>query len=145
MGIVKNALVNTLNSNSCPYLGQYMRIFPASPYNIFSTTSLYCPNSIYVIQTERIRKSHMEDSMRNLIICSLILLALALICEATAPVQLNGSNGQAILSQIAIPVQTDNTSRNSSLWNWGSVPFGYTLNKSGILTPVEYGNWTPSI
>ena len=83
--------------------------------------------------------------MRNLIICSLSLLALALICEATAPVQLNGSNGQAILSQIAIPVQTDNISRNSSLWNWGSVPFGYTLNKSGILTPVEYGNWTPSI
>ena len=83
--------------------------------------------------------------MRNLAICGLILLAFALICEATAPVQLNGSKGQAILSQIAIPVQTNNTSRNSSLWNWGSIPAGYWLNKSGILTPIDNGNWTPSI
>ena len=83
--------------------------------------------------------------MRNLAICGLILLALAVICEATAPVQLNGSNGQAILNQIAIPVQTNNTSANSSLWNWGRIPMGYSLNKSGILTPIDNGNWTPGI
>ena len=83
--------------------------------------------------------------MRNLAICGLILLALAVICEATVPVQLNGSNGQAILNQIAIPVQTNNTSENSSLWSWGRIPMGYSLNKSGILTPIDNGNWTPSI
>jgi hypothetical protein len=85
--------------------------------------------------------------MRNLAICSLILLASALICEATAPVQLNGSGGQAILSQIAVPVQTNNTS-DANLWNWGSTPLGYSLNNSGSLTPFEWendGEWTPSI
>ena len=86
--------------------------------------------------------------MRNLVICCLILLTLALNCEATTPVQLTGSNGQAILSQIAVPVQTNNTSTNTNLWNWGSIPAGYGLNKSGILTPFDYsdaGVWTPSI
>jgi hypothetical protein len=83
--------------------------------------------------------------MRNLAICGLIILAFALICEATAPVQLNGSKGQAILSQKTTPVQTNNITRNSSLWNWGSIPAGYWLNKSGILTSIDNGNWTPSI
>ena len=86
--------------------------------------------------------------MRNLILCGSILLALVLNCEATAPVQLTGSNGQAILSQIAVPVQTNNTSKSTNLWNWGSIPSGYTVNKSGILTPFEYVNngvWAPSI
>jgi len=94
--------------------------------------------------------------MRNLIMCGLILLSLALNCDATAPVQLSGSNGQAILSQIAVPVQTNNTLSESGqtnktstgLWNWGGVPFGFTLNKSGILAPFDYENngvWTPSI
>ena len=68
------------------------------------------------------------------------------------------SNGQAILSQIAVPVQTNNTlsesgqtnktSINTGLWNWGGVPFGFTLNKSGILSPFDDENdgvWTPSI
>lgn len=95
--------------------------------------------------------------MRNLVICGLILLALVLNCEATAPVQLSGGNGQAILSQIAGPVQTNSTSENpgqtnntstkTDLWNWGNVPIGYVLNKSGILTEISnnYGDWTPSI
>ena len=82
--------------------------------------------------------------MRNLVVYGLILLALSLNCEATTPVQLSGSNGQAILSQIAVPVQTNNTSTNSNLWNWGSTPIGYTLTESEILTPDD-GNWTPSI
>jgi hypothetical protein len=96
--------------------------------------------------------------MRNSIICGLILLTFALNSEATAPLQLSGSNGQAILSQIAGPVQTNNnstnsdqinnTSTNTNLWNWGGTPMGYTLNKSGILTPFQYVNngvWIPSI
>jgi hypothetical protein len=86
--------------------------------------------------------------MRNLVVCVIILLALALNGEAIAPVQLSGSNGQAILSQIAVPVQTNNTSTNTNLWNWGSIPSGYTLNKSGILTPFQIennGEWVPSI
>jgi hypothetical protein len=95
--------------------------------------------------------------MRNLVVCVMILLALSLNCDATAPIQLSGSNGQSILSQIAVPVQTNNissnsgqtsTSANTSLWNWGSIPSGYTVNGSGILTPFEYVNngvWTPSI
>jgi hypothetical protein len=96
--------------------------------------------------------------MRNLVVCVIILLALALNSEATAPVQLSRSNGQAILSQIAVPVQTNNTSANSgqannistntNLCNWGSIPIGYTVNNSGILMPFQYANngeWTPSI
>jgi len=92
----------------------------------------------------------------NLVICGLVLLALALICEAAPPMQLSGSNGQSILNQIA--VQNNNASTNSSnntstnasanatLWNWGSTPVGYTLSKSGMLTPFEdSGEWNPSI
>jgi hypothetical protein len=56
------------------------------------------------------------------------------------------------LNQIA--VQNNNTSDNAStnssanatLWNWGRTPVGYTLSKSGMLTPFEdSGEWTPSI
>jgi hypothetical protein len=85
--------------------------------------------------------------MRNLVVYGSILLALSLNCSATAPVQLSGSDGQAILSQIAGSVQTNETS-GTNLWNWGIIPSGYTVNKSGILTPFEYVNnsvWTPSI
>jgi hypothetical protein len=90
--------------------------------------------------------------MRNLIICGLILLALALNCEAIAPVQLTGSNGQAILSQLEGSAKTANLSTNTSLWNWGDIPIGYGLNKSGMLNAFDgtvlsndYGTWTPSI
>lgn len=90
--------------------------------------------------------------MRNLVLCGVILLALALNCEATAPVQLTGSGGQAILSQLQGSAHTANVSTNTSLWNWGSIPIGYALNKTGILNPLDgsilsnsYGNWAPSI
>ena len=89
--------------------------------------------------------------MRNLVMCGLILLALALNSGATAPVQLSGSSGLAILNQIAGSAQTNNTSKNTGLWNWGSIPIGYALNKSGIMTPIQdllssnYGVWTPNI
>ena len=60
-------------------------------------------------------------------------LAFALICEAAPPMQLNGSGGQAILSQIAGSVPSINISTNASenadLWNWGDIPLGYTLSE----------------
>jgi hypothetical protein len=90
--------------------------------------------------------------MRNLVICCLILLAFALNSEATTPVQLSGSNGLAILNQVSSSVQTINASTNTGLWNWGSIPAGYALNKSGILNRLggsvlsnDYNVWTPSI
>jgi hypothetical protein len=90
--------------------------------------------------------------MRNIVICGLILFALALNCEATAPIQLTGSNGQAILSQLEGSAHTANAATNTSLWNWGTIPIGYGLNKSGILNPLDgtvlsnsYNVWTPSI
>ena len=92
------------------------------------------------------------DNMRYLVICSLILLALALNCEAATPVLLTGSSGQAILSQLEGSAHTANALTNTSLWNWGSIPVGYALNKSGILNPLDetvlsndYNVWTPSI
>jgi hypothetical protein len=97
-------------------------------------------------------------NMRNLVICALILFALSLDCGATAPVQLSGSYGQAVLSQIAGPAQANNTSANfgqtnntsiNNLWNWGGTPNGYMLNNTGAFTPFQYENnsgvWTPSI
>jgi len=85
--------------------------------------------------------------MRNLVICSLILLALALNSNAIAPVQLGGSNGQAILSQVSSSGQILNLSTNAGLWNWGNIPSGYALNQSGILNPIETAlyDWTPGI
>lgn len=123
----------------------------------FAVPCLYIrSNSIHEL-TDWIR-TLMGGNMRNLVICGLILFALSLNCGATAPVQLSGINGQAVLSQIAGPAQTNNTSANfgqtnntstnTNLWNWGGVPFGFTLNKSGILAPFDYENngvWTPSI
>lgn len=90
--------------------------------------------------------------MRNLVICGLFLLVLVLNSSATTPIQLTGSNGQAILSQVARPIQNANNSTNNSLWNWGGIPVGYGLNKSGALTPLygsvlsnSYENWAPTI
>lgn len=90
--------------------------------------------------------------MRKLVICGLFLLVLAMNSQATAPIQLSGSNGLTILSQVARPIPTANTSTNTSLWNWGSIPAGYALNKSGALNPLagtplsnDYNVWTPSI
>jgi hypothetical protein len=47
--------------------------------------------------------------------------------------------------------QTANLSTNTSLWNWGDNPMGYTLNQSGQLMPTQnvlvndFGGWVPSI
>ena len=85
--------------------------------------------------------------MRNLVLCGLILLTLALNCEAMAPVQLGGSNGQAILDQVSSPGQILNLSTNTGLLNLGNIPSGHALNQSGILNPIETAlyDWTPGI
>ncbi len=93
--------------------------------------------------------------MKNLAICGLVLLLLALSCEAAEPIQLSGASGQSILMQIAgaDAYQTTNATANTSggLWNWGEIPRGYTLNATGQLTPVQqvltndFGGWVPNI
>jgi hypothetical protein len=95
---------------------------------------------------ERI-KTLMEGYMRNLVLCGLILLTLAFNCEAIAPVQLGGSNGEAILNQVSSSGQILNLSTNTGLLNWGNISSGYALNQSGILNPLETAlyDWTPGI
>ena len=107
------------------------------------------PNSMQRL-TERLKL--WRDNMRNLAMCCMILFLLALNCEAIAPVQLTGTNGHAILSQLEGSAKTANVSTNASLWNWGTIPIGYAMNKSGMINPLDgtvlsnsYNVWTPSI
>ncbi len=89
--------------------------------------------------------------MRKWVICGIILLALALNYGAIAQVDLSGANGQAILNRIATSAPITNISTNASLWSWGNIPMGYTLNQTGQLVPTQnvlhndFGGWVPSI
>ena len=97
--------------------------------------------------------------MKNLVICGLVLLLLALNCMAVSPVQLTGSSGRAVLNNIgvnnssqAVEALAGNTSNltgiNSleNLWNWGNIPEGYSLDKSGNLVENSTDTeWEPSI
>ncbi len=71
--------------------------------------------------------------MRNLIIFCLIVLLLALNCEAAAPVQLSGIGGQTILARLASTNITTQITKASAgdLWNWGKIPMNYALDGSG--------------
>jgi hypothetical protein len=69
---------------------------------------------------------------RTLIMLCLAFATLATVCLATAPVQLSGSGGQDILTQIA-SVNTSSQLTKASpddLWNWGRIPYNYALNES---------------
>jgi hypothetical protein len=80
--------------------------------------------------------------MRKLIISWLVLLSLALNCEATAPVQLSGAGGQTILAQVASTNMTNQVTKASAgeLWNWGSLPLNKDLDKTGKLFDLKsYG------
>jgi hypothetical protein len=80
--------------------------------------------------------------MRNLIVFGLILLLLALNCEALAPVQLTGTDGKDILTKIAsskITTQPTNAS-SSDLWNWGSVPLGNMLSNGKLVSTGDDGS-----
>jgi len=80
--------------------------------------------------------------MRNLIVFGLILLLLALNCEALAPVQLTGTNGKDILTKIAsskITTQPTNAS-STDLWNWGSIPLGNILSNGKLVSTGDDGS-----
>ena len=87
------------------------------------------------------------------------LTELALNCMAVSPVQLTGSSGKAILNSLcvnnssqvaeALAGNTSNLTGNNSLesiWSWGKIPEGYTLNKFGKLVEnTTEAEWRPSI
>ncbi|MGD0952301.1 MAG: hypothetical protein ABR985_07890 [Methanotrichaceae archaeon] len=76
--------------------------------------------------------------MRKLIIFWLVLLSLALNCEATAPVQLSGTGGQTILAQVASTNITNQVTKSSDgeLWNWGDLPLNKVLDKTGKIFDI---------
>ena len=97
--------------------------------------------------------------MKNFVIYGLVLFLLALNCMAVSPVQLTGSSGRAVLNIIgvnnssqaaeALAGNASNLTGNNSLenlWDWGKIPEGYSLDKSGKLVenPVV-AEWQPSI
>jgi len=97
--------------------------------------------------------------MKNLVIYGLVLFLLALNCMAVSPVQLTGSSGKAVLDSLgvnnssqatgALPGNASNLTGNNSLesiWSWGKIPEGYTLNKFGKLVEnTTEAEWRPSI
>ena len=97
--------------------------------------------------------------MKNLVIYGLVFFVLVLNCMAVSPVQLTGSSGKAVLDSLgvynssqasgALPGNTSNlTGINSleNLWNWGNIPEGYSLGKSGNLVENSTDTeWQPSI
>lgn len=80
--------------------------------------------------------------MRKLIVLSLILLLLALNCEAMAPVQLTGAGGKEVLTKIAsTKITTQPTSASSSdLWSWGSIPLGNILSNGKLVSTGDDGS-----
>jgi len=85
-----------------------------------------------------------EMSMRKTIISLLVLLLLALNCEATAPVQLSGTGGQTILAQVANMNITTQVTKASvgELWSWGDLPMNKVLDKTGKILDIasDYGS-----
>ena len=85
--------------------------------------------------------------MRNLVVSGLVLFVLALNYGAFAQVDLSGTHGQTILNEMTGSAQTANLSTNTSLWNWGNNPMGYTLNQMPTQNVLvnDFGGWVPSI
>jgi hypothetical protein len=96
--------------------------------------------------------------MKNLVIYGLVLFLLALNCMAVSPVQLTGSSGKAVLDSLGVnnssqaetlAGNTSNLTGNNSLgnlWSWGTIPVGYSLDKSGKLVEnTTEAEWRPSI
>jgi hypothetical protein len=103
--------------------------------------------------------------MRNLIISSLIILALACSSQSLAVVMISQENGMTILANFTnnsanqsdmnatinetannqTPANSRPSDAKSSLWDWGKIPIGYELNKNGTLTKVADEQWKPSI
>jgi len=102
--------------------------------------------------------------MKNIILFVLIFSLAALNCMAESPMKLYGSSGKEVLENVTgVPIlnqtangtianstgnQTANSTMQSTggLWGWGSVPEGYSLNKSGKLDKIpSQEEWHPSI
>ncbi len=77
--------------------------------------------------------------MRIFIIFGLILLLLALNSKAATPLSLTGSDGKAILMQIASANVTNEVTKATSgnLWSWGQVPLNYEVDQSGKLFDIS--------
>jgi hypothetical protein len=99
--------------------------------------------------------------MRVRVILSLILTVLAFNSLAAVPMQLGGDAGKAILAKIAnstfdqtmngtqnLDTTTNRTSKASKgdLWDWGTPPTGYAIDKSGNLVRISGDEeWLPGI
>jgi len=103
--------------------------------------------------------------MRNLIISSLIILALACSSQSLEAIMISQENGMTILAnftnsstnQSDLNVTINETANNqtstdsitnnakTNLWGWGKVPIGYELDKNGTLTKLADEQWKPSI
>jgi hypothetical protein len=80
--------------------------------------------------------------MRNLVIFGLVVLLVALNCEAMAPAQLSGTSGKDVLTKIAskeITTQPTNAVPGD-LWSWGSIPYGNMLVNGKLVSTGHDGN-----
>jgi hypothetical protein len=75
---------------------------------------------------------------RNFALLCLAISFLAMNCAAIVPVQLSGSSGEAILTQVASVNATSQLTKASpaDLWSWGKIPANYALNESGKLVEL---------
>jgi|WetSurMetagenome_2_1015567.scaffolds.fasta_scaffold00626_2 hypothetical protein len=103
--------------------------------------------------------------MRNLMISSLIILALAASAQPLEAIMISQENGIAILANFTSSSanqsnmnttinetasnQTDangtDSGAKSNLWGWGKIPMGYVMDKNGTLNRVADEEWKPSI
>lgn len=103
--------------------------------------------------------------MRNLIISSLIILALACSSQSLATIMISQENGMTILANFTnnsanqsdmnatinetannqTPTNSKAFGAKTSLWGWGKVPIGYELDKNGTLIKLADEEWKPSI
>lgn len=101
--------------------------------------------------------------MRNFIISVLILVAIALNCQALNPISISQESGMAILASLNANSsdtsalqnnstqnqtnQTGNFSKDAAggLWSWGKIPIGYELSENGSLIKLADQEWSPSI
>lgn len=103
--------------------------------------------------------------MRNLMISSLIILALAASTQPLGAIMISQENGMTILANFTsssanqsdmnttINETADNKTQANSmgssakpgLWDWGKIPMGYVMDKNGTLNRVADEEWNPSI
>lgn len=103
--------------------------------------------------------------MRNLLISSLIILALAASIQSLGAIMISQENGMTILAnftnssanQSDINATINDTAENhtqansmgsgakSGLWGWGKIPMGYEMDKNGTLNRVVDEQWKPGI